>query len=818
MPGKAGAHSRRERGTKMATNLRFKIQAPIIVLIMLIVSASSYLSYQQSSTALKEALVDTMRGETNALSRSFSVLTKTVLEATYRISIEEEVYDFFRRIWASGDPGAALEEGKRFSEKLQIIADTYVDFNRIAILDDKGIILASSAVESIGRNFSDRDYVQATLQGKQFISQPIISRVSGTGVIITAAPVRLDGRIAGTVYCSIPLEQIFEDEVKPVTVGQNGYAFVLAKNGYIVMHKNPDYLFRDLPTTPHYKEMIASQDEYGVMEYVGLKGTLVYNYYSKNKELGLVSVIQAESDDVFAALARNRITAVIICAVSMLVGAILLFFLLRPVLNSLNESIAFAGRIAAGDLSGTLSIKRKDELGRLADALRVIPSLLGQIIQEYQNLEKQITHGALNAEADAGKVPGEFAVLVEKTNDVLLRFRRVVDSLPSPVVMLDQDLKAAFVNAAARELTGDNYRGKTCKELMNRDDSDSAACGLKLAVENKRPAGSATRIHPRGKDMDVSYTVIPMLDHEGRLASCLELFTDLTEIKNAHRLIQNVAGQASSISGRVAAASEELSSQVGQVSHGAGVQRSRVESTASAMTEMNSAVLEVARNAGKASEQSELTKNKAKEGAELVNQVVHSINSVNKVTEALQTDMQELGTKAEDIGKVMNVISDIADQTNLLALNAAIEAARAGEAGRGFAVVADEVRKLAEKTMNATQEVGSSISAIQQSAKASITEMGEAVTAIAGATDLANSSGQALSEIVELATSNSALVTSIATAAEEQSATSEEINSSVEEVNKIAGETAQGMEQASSSVQELSRMAQELSRMMEDLK
>jgi methyl-accepting chemotaxis protein len=256
---------------------------------------------------------------------------------------------------------------------------------------------------------------------------------------------------------------------------------------------------------------------------------------------------------------------------------------------------------------------------------------------------------------------------------------------------------------------------------------------------------------------------------------------------------------------------------VEQVSRGAEVQRARVDSTASAMTEMNSTVLEVARNAGQASEQSELTRSKADVGSDLVNQVVQAINEVNSVALTLQNNMQALESQAESIGGVMNVISDIADQTNLLALNAAIEAARAGEAGRGFAVVADEVRKLAEKTMTATQEVSSSINAIQNSSRINMEAVNSAVKSVMTATALADSSGEALKEIVAMASTSSSVVTSIATAAEEQSATSEEINRAIEEINHVVGDTANGMIQAAEAVQELSRMAQELRRVMEEL-
>ena len=280
----------------------------------------------------------------------------------------------------------------------------------------------------------------------------------------------------------------------------------------------------------------------------------------------------------------------------------------------------------------------------------------------------------------------------------------------------------------------------------------------------------------------------------------------------------SAAGQLEEVAAVLSSASTQLSAQIEQSDRGAAESATRLSEAATAMNEMNATVQEVARNADSASSASAETKQKAEAGAQVVGKAVQSIDQVHQMSLALKDDMVQLNEHAQDITRIMGVISDIADQTNLLALNAAIEAARAGEAGRGFAVVADEVRKLAEKTMASTNDVGNAIKAIQESTAKSMTGVDQAVERIGEATELASRSGAALEEIVATVEATADQVNAIATASEEQSAASEEINQSIVQVNDMSRQTAEAMAEAAKAVSDLVAQAQGLTNLIRELK
>ena len=284
------------------------------------------------------------------------------------------------------------------------------------------------------------------------------------------------------------------------------------------------------------------------------------------------------------------------------------------------------------------------------------------------------------------------------------------------------------------------------------------------------------------------------------------------------RGILQAASQIEGVVARIASSTEELAAQSEQISNAAEIQRQRMTDTSAGMEQMSASIVEVARNSGQAASNAVKTQQEAGQGATLVRQVIDSVNHVHEQTQAMKVDLTALGKQADSIGAIMDVINDIADQTNLLALNAAIEAARAGEAGRGFAVVADEVRKLAEKTIGATKQVGENISGMQTAARQSISSMDKASLVVEETTSLSHKSGEVLDAILVLAKENADQAQSIATAAEEQSSASEEISRSLDEVSRLTTDTTRGQAESATAIQQLAEMAGDLSSIVDKLK
>jgi methyl-accepting chemotaxis protein len=265
-------------------------------------------------------------------------------------------------------------------------------------------------------------------------------------------------------------------------------------------------------------------------------------------------------------------------------------------------------------------------------------------------------------------------------------------------------------------------------------------------------------------------------------------------------------------------ASTQIASSSEQMSKGAKKQADQVMEVSGAIEEMTATVIESSKNSQDASVAAQNAANTASQGGQVVQDTIGTMGVITTTVRQSADSIVKLANSADQIGTIIGVIDDIADQTNLLALNAAIEAARAGEQGRGFAVVADEVRKLAERTGKATGEITSMIKGIQSETEAAVQSMETGIQIVDKGKELADKAGASLHQIVTMAQRVTDMINQMQRAATEQSAASEQISQNIERISGVTKETATGAAQSAAAAEELSRQAESLRVMVERYK
>jgi len=336
----------------------------------------------------------------------------------------------------------------------------------------------------------------------------------------------------------------------------------------------------------------------------------------------------------------------------------------------------------------------------------------------------------------------------------------------------------------------------------------AAALALWLTRSITKPLSEGVFVAQRIAQGDLTARIeIAGTDETGQLMNAMQ---------NMVSKLQSIIGEVKTAATNIASASHQLNASSEVMSRGAGEQAGRAAQVATASEEMSQTVLDIAKNTSSIETSAIDTTKLAKDGETVVNRSVDKVKSIAQTIDQSAELVKSLGERSNQIGEIVNVINDIADQTNLLALNAAIEAARAGEQGRGFAVVADEVRKLAERTGNSTAEIGDMVKSIQDEVHQVVISMANITKEVKAGVDLSTQAGDVLRSIVESADKLHLMVQQIASATEEMASTSEEINKDIEMISSLSAGTSGSSGEIAKASNELSQLSVNLEGMVKE--
>ncbi|MCX6151074.1 MAG: methyl-accepting chemotaxis protein [Ignavibacteriales bacterium] len=510
----------------------------------------------------------------------------------------------------------------------------------------------------------------------------------------------------------------------------------------------------------------------------------------KKKFEGINSVLNKKSDVLSKNVDSNINLSTTFIIIGMILGTIVFLisaFKIAPALSGpINRMKEVIGEFAKGNFDKAIDVNSNDEFGELANALRILQSAQKEKIDAAFNISRG-NLVKLNSNSSEDK-------LAEALNTVV-----------STLTSLEDELTKLTKSAVTGQLS---IRGDVGKFEGSYKEIISGVNETLDAVITPVKDGSEVLTILANGNLTARVNGNYQGDHQ--------IITN--SINTVAESLNKALTEVSEAIGATASAATQISSSAEEMAAGSSEQSSQTTDIASAVEEMSKTILETTKNTSIAAETAKNAGKKAKEGGDVVKATIIGMDKISGVVSKSAETVYALGKNSDKIGEIVQVIDDIADQTNLLALNAAIEAARAGEQGRGFAVVADEVRKLAERTTKATKEIAGMIKTIQKDTGEAVQSIQEGTKEVEEGKKLVNRAGEVLKEIIAESNKVSDIVAQVAAASEEQSSGVEQISKNIEGINSITQETASGIQQIAKSAEDLNGQTSNLQALIEKFK
>ncbi|HWQ65343.1 MAG TPA: Cache 3/Cache 2 fusion domain-containing protein [Methanospirillum sp.] len=767
-----------------------KISVICLILVIVPILVLGIVAYSSAQQAVHDSIQHTLEGQVNDMqeaSKTVYTLTQNkvnsdlnVLRKNFNEKGTPEIIDD-KLILTSGSGRYTINDNNEVVDSVQdLLGGAATIFQKRG---DQAIRISTNIIGAdgkrvIGTPVSQTVYDAVINRGETYYGT---ANVVGKQYITAYEPIKdKNGKVIGILFVGVDEAAtvgILKDQIKQKKIGEKGYMYVLNSTGTALIH--PSIEGENVSEYPFVQEILAKKTGYITYTWNGVEKVAAFAYYP---QFDWFIVASGSLSDFTGPLDTIRNTIIIVMIAGILGGIALSYWFGRIITRRMQELLDLSHRVTAGDLTGTIhDTSSEDEIGMLGRGFAEVIDTFERFRDEIRTISSAAASGRLDIRGDPGKFQGDYASIIEGVNET-------VDAMAAPI-------KEAI---------------RLSSEYASGNFTDRVSCDLQVSGEFVAFCEAMNKI-----GADISTAIQEVQNQMDELAADVTQVSDNVDsvtsgVNQAKRSIGDVAegtGQVAEIAAAVNMLSERSSDSINQI--------------LVAMKDLSSTVSEVASKMEDAAIITNDTEELSARGKDVATRAEVGMHGILTSSSEIEHMITDISDQMGEIGRIVDIISSIADQTNLLALNAAIEAARAGDAGLGFAVVAGEVKELATESQRSAENIAGIINTLQKKTGAITTAVKVSLTEVRTGNEAVSETLTIFGEIVSAIHSINQNMNEVAAASEEQAASVEEVTSTVNEFGAMIQQTtkesiglAAASEESSAAVDQIVTMVDQVNESM----